>query len=194
MLIAIEGHALELQTWGDKSAMLQFVHGSDGGGLILGDDSEQELEFYSASVHFNYAAQTETSQETPITSWVIGLISEGHGVKPQLIALPDRTLVFGLNHEVIGIGLESRKIVFRHRFDTLFHALFYLSRYSTLIVRNEIGIVALDEIGQELWRYEKDVVTNCIIDESHLELHFMDTPPVVLDLKTGRVIDGVSEH
>ncbi len=36
--------------------------------------------------------------------------------------------------------------------------------------------------------------SNCIIEQSHLELHFMDTAPVVLDLKTGRVIDGVSEH
>lgn len=29
-----------------------------------------------------------------------------------------------------------------------------------LLVRNEIGVVALAEDGQELWRYEKDLVTD----------------------------------
>lgn len=65
-----------------------------------------------------------------------------------------------MNNKVIGISPENRDILFRHRFDTLFHALLYLGRYPMLVVRNEIGVVALAEDGQELWRYEKDLVTD----------------------------------
>jgi hypothetical protein len=161
MLVAIEEYAVEFQTWGDKSAMLQFVNGCDGGGLILGDDAEQELEFYSVMVYFDYGCKTPNLRDTALRSWCIGLISEGHGLKPQLLALPDQTLVFGLNHQVIGISSKSREILFSHRFDTLFQALFYLCRHQMLVVRNEIGVVALAEDGHELWRFEKDLVTDC---------------------------------
>lgn len=195
MLVAIEEHALEFHTWSDKSAMLQFVNRVDGKGLILGEDAEQELEFYSVMVYFDYACKIPNLRNTALKSWCIGLISEGHGLKPQLLSLPNRTLVCGLNHQVIGISPESREIVFRHRFDTLFHAVFYLSRYPMLIVRNEIGVVALAEDGHELWRFEKDLVTDCILNEPHIELHFLDTAPVVLDLSTGQAIgDAGSEH
>lgn len=194
MLVVIEEHALEFQTWGDKSSMLQFVSRCDGGGLILGDDAEQELEFYSVMVYVDYGCKTPNSRDTALNSWCIGLISEGHGLKPQLLAMPNRTLVFGLNHQVIGISPESRDILFRHRFDTLFHALFYSRRYPMLVVRNEIGVVALAEDGHELWRFEKDLVTDCILSDSHIELHFLDTAPVVLDLSTGHAVgDGASE-
>lgn len=194
MLVAIEEHALELQSWNDKSSMLQVVNCCDGGAVILGEDSEQELEFYSVIVHFNYAAQIHSSRYHGISSWGIGLISEGHGLKPQLIALPNRTLVFGLNHEVLGLSPDSRSIIFRHGFDTLFHALLYLSTQRILVVRNEIGIIVLDEYGKELWRFEKDIVTNCSIEEWRIELHFLDTAPIVLDLLTGRVVDRCAEQ
>jgi hypothetical protein len=187
MLLAVDAHALETRSWGDKSALLKFVDSCDGGALILGEDAAQEVEFYSAIVHFNYAAQVQhPSPQATIRSWGIALISEGHGLKPQLLVMPNRTLVFGLNHDVFGISTEGRCQLFRHSFDSLFHAFLYLAKDRILLVRNEIGVVALAQNGDELWRFEKDVVTSFSVRDSEIVLGFMDTESVVLEISTGQ--------
>lgn len=186
MLIAIQENALEIQKWNDKSALSKFVSCLDGGGLILGDDAAQEDEFYSAVVHYNYAGQIKDKpSEDSVGSWGIGIISEGHGLKPQLVVLKNGILVIGLNHQVIGISVDKRSQLFKQSFDSLFHAFLYLSSIGMLLVINEIGVIALDENGNKLWGFERDVITACSVRDSQINLGFMDSESVSLDLLTG---------
>jgi hypothetical protein len=57
----------------------------------------------------------------------------------------------------------------------------------TLLVFNEIGVVALAASGVELWRYEKDIITDCLINEGKLYMNFMDSPQVMLRLSSGAI-------
>ena len=191
MLLAINQHAVEVESWEDKSAMLSFLRKYDMPTMILGEDADQELEFFSAIVHVNYAARSQDSNgESSNTSWGIAVISEGQGVKPQLVGLPEDVLVFGLNHQIVGLSIVRRNEVFRYSFDSLFHAFLYSPKQQILIVRNEIGVVALTESGNELWRFDRDVITDCKIshDSSRIEMTFIDSTPVVLDLVTGQCL------
>jgi hypothetical protein len=190
MLFATQEHALETRQWEDKSALLKFVNCLDDRALILGDDAAQEDKFYSVVVHYNYAGQIKDEpSEDSVRSWGIGVISEGHGLKPELVVLKNGILVIGLNHEVVGVSVDNRSQLFKHSFDSLFHAFLYLFSDGILLVLNEIGVVALDENGNELWSFTKDVITAASVRHSQIDLHFMDSESVHLDLRTGRRAD-----
>lgn len=188
MLLSFSEHAIELYTWETKSDMLNHVAKCDGGAIVLGEDAEQESEFYGAVIRFNYSARVDIqAQETKPKCLGIAICSEGHGLKPNLLLLPDMTMVFGFNSEVVGISADSRQILFRLSFDTLFGSFLYLDELNTLLVFNEIGVVALTTNGIELWRYEKDVITDCLINEGKLYMNFMDSPQVILRLSSGAI-------
>jgi hypothetical protein len=191
MLLAINQHAVEVNSWEDKSALLSFLKKHKTPTIILGAEADQELEFFSAIVHVDYAARSPVRKgQSSNTSWGIAIISEGQGVKPQLVGLPGDLLVFGLNHQIVALSIVGGTEVFRYSFDSLFHAFIYSPKERILIVRNEIGVVALTESGNEMWRFDRDVITDCTIshETSWIELTFMDSAPVTLDLVTGHTI------
>jgi hypothetical protein len=168
--------------------MLNHITKCDSSTIVLGEDAEQELEFYSAIVHLNYTVRVdEQSQESSPDYLGIAICSEGHGLKPHLVLLPRQTLAVGFNREVVGISVSNKQILFRLRFDTLFRSFLYLDEMDTLLVFNEIGVVALAASGVELWRYEKDIITDCLINEGKLYMNFMDSPQVMLRLSSGAI-------
>jgi hypothetical protein len=186
MLVSFAEHIVEFHLWASKDDLLNHVKKCDGGMLILGTDAAQEAAFYSAVVHFNYAARCQSKLlKTLPRSWGIALISEGHGLKPHTLILDNKTLVFGLNQKVVGIIADARQILFHLSFDSLFRAFIHLEEFKILLVLNEIGVIAITEAGSELWRYEKDIMTDCLIEERVLLIEFMDSPSVRLNLLDG---------
>ena len=97
-------------------------------------------------------------------------------------------MIFGFNSEVVGISIEEKRQRFRIGLDGLFRAFIQLKEEKIILVSQEIGVVAMAEDGEELWRYSKDVVIDFRIEQSTVILTFMDSPSVSLDLSNGQVI------
>lgn len=47
-------HIVTLQKWETKQGMLDFLARCSAGSLVLGEEAEQEVEFFSATMHLNY--------------------------------------------------------------------------------------------------------------------------------------------
>jgi hypothetical protein len=190
MNLSFAESVVELRSWGSKSEMLDYLARCDGGSLLLGEDAEREEEFYSATVHLNRATAPAGGGEPGGKRFGVGVCSEGGGVSPHLLLLPEKQLlVFGLNAEVAGVSVAGRRLLFRTTFDHLpFRSFVHARRRGLILAFHEIGVVALTEEGEEVWRYDKDVITECVVDGDRLTMSFMDSPPVSLNLASGSVV------
>lgn len=191
MRLSFAGHIVEIQTWENKGDMMNFLANCNAESLVLGEDAEAEAGFYSASIHLNYSAKLHPSWDELIGSrFNVGICSEGRGLKPHLLMLSEKQLViFGLNSEVVGICVKNREVSFRTSLDySLFRSFVHLSQVEMILAFHEIGVVALTEDGKELWKYSEDVIIDSLVDGDTLQLSFMDSPPVSINVLSGSVI------
>lgn len=119
----------------------------------------------------------------------VGLHSEVIGSNPTLLWIPSKVVVFGFDCEVVGVRIDKGEICFRITFDTPFHSFLLLDEQQILLVFTEIGVIALEYTGCEVWRYEKDIINDCIIQSDILTLLFLDSPSMKIDLLTGKIVD-----
>jgi hypothetical protein len=152
--------------------MMNVLSKYEGGHLILGESAEQQTAFYLVTIHLGWNGRHRFG---------IGLCSEEYGLKPHLLLQPELSqLLLGFNHEVVAVGVKDRNIHFRILLDSLFHS--FLALEQCILIFHEIGVNALDNRGQAIWEYEADVIEDFEIIGNHLNLTFMDAPPVSLNL------------
>ena len=135
MQLAFQEHSISLQSWPDKNEMIESLATCEAGRLLLGENDEQEIEFYSAIVHLG---GDRTHQ------FGIGICSQGHGLIPCFLPQPEiSTLVFGFNSKIIGVHIPSGTIEFTLDLDSLFYSFLELHSQKMILVKHEIGVVAL---------------------------------------------------
>jgi len=174
MYLSCGKHYIEIQSLEGKSEMMNVLSKYEGGQLVLGEDAEQQTTFYIVTIHLGWDGRHRFG---------IGVCSEEYGLKPHLLLQPELSqLLLGFNHEVVAVGMENRNINFRILLDSLFHS--FLAFQSYILIFHEIGVNALDNRGKEIWEYEADVIENFEIIGNHLNLTFMDAPPVSLNLQS----------
>jgi hypothetical protein len=191
MNLSFAEHVIELRSWPSKRELIDFLAHCDAGSIMLGEDAGQESEFYSAVLHLNYSAiSLRRLNESGGRLLGIGICSENPSVKPNLLLLPERQmLIFGFNSEVVGVSVEDKEVYFRTVFDHLpFRSFIYLEQTRSILVFHEIGVAAITEEGQELWRFDKDVIVGCSMGNEMLHLDFMDSPSITLNTLTGAKI------
>lgn len=164
----------EHETRSHLEGMLQHCRHS----ILVGADAEYPTEFYSVKIRLGWS----------LDCVVIGICNEGHGVIPKLLLQPAvSTVILGFNREIIALRIPDLSTRFQIRTATIFRAFLPLEDRKVILAFDEIGVIALTENGHELWRYEKDVLQNYVIDGDTLKLSFMDAPRVVLDLSSGAI-------
>lgn len=177
MQVTFGNNTITLQVWETKSEMLSYLSKCEAGSLLLGEDADQEMHFYSATVRLGQAG---------VNCFGIGICSEGHGLTPHLLLQPDaEVMVFGFNQEVVGINVKERKINFKIPLVSLFYNFLTLNQRQLILVIHEIGVVAITEEGKEIWRYDKDIINDWVIEDDKLHLKFMDAPPVSIEISSG---------
>lgn len=182
MRVTFGSHNLEITSWETKREMLNFIEKCDAGSLLLGKEAEQEIEFYSVIIHLEWSG---------VHRFGIGICSEGHGLSPHLFLLPkSEILLFGLNKEVSAIDLNNREVYFRIKLDSLFRSFLPLSQESIILIFHEIGVIAISEEGDKLWKYERDIIANAYIKKDNLYLEFLDDSPVGLSLSSGGILEN----
>ncbi len=179
MCLSFGTHAVELKSWETKSEMLQFLAKCDSGSLLLGEDAEQEMQFLSALVSLEWSGMHHFG---------IGICSEGHGLSPHLLLLPNSDiLLFGFNNEVSAVSIKTREVAFRIKLDSLFYSFLYMRERGVILAVYEIGVMAITESGRKLWKYEKDIIMDAYVESDNLQLKFMDDPPVNLNISSGEL-------
>ncbi len=157
--------------------MIHFLSNCGDGNVLLGKDAEQISDFYAVKVDSDWEG---------LNSFGISIYSEGHGLEPHLLVQPERNkLIIGFNSEVIGIDTAERKVGFQIRLSSLFRFFSVLNKYGMILVFHEIGVIAVSETGQEIWRFDEDIIENCAIDNDSLSLTFMDAEPMTLNIFDG---------
>jgi len=76
-------------------------------------------------------------------------------------------------------------VEFQIRLNSLFRAFSFLKKYGIILVFHEIGVIAINENGQDIWSFDEDIIENCVIDNGSLSLTFLDADPVTLDIFHG---------
>jgi len=170
-------HSIQLNVWQTKHEMISFLRSLEVGYLILGENPEQEEAFYTVSVLLGPSQKDRFG---------VGICSQGHGLIPALLLQPESsTLMFGFNSDVVGIEIPYGTVSFRLGLDALFYSFLPVHKRNMVLVLHEIGAVALNQKGQMMWKFAKDVVTGAVIEEEFLYLTFMDSPPIRVHLSTG---------
>ncbi len=177
MYLAAGKHYIELHSWETATDLKRALSTCQAGCLILGEAAESPNAFYSLTIYLGWQG---------LPQFGIGLCAEEHGLKPYWLWQPTVSEVWlGFNREVVAIGLEDQQIHFRVLLDSWFHSFVRLDQYRNILVFHEIGLVALQDDGQELWRYTRDVIEEIDLQGDYLQLTFLDAPPVSLFLPTG---------
>jgi hypothetical protein len=183
MLVSTAEHTIRLNAWGTKRELAYTLGSCDAGSILLGDDIEEAREFYSAVVYSEWP-------KTSAGCFGIGICSGGHGVVPHLLLRGNTpVLAFGFNSEAVAINIEQRSKCSSIGLDSMFISFIHVRDEKIVLILHEIGVVAMNEDCQELWRYCRDVIVDFRIEPGRLALNFMDCAPVNLELANGRVID-----
>lgn len=112
----------------------------------------------------------------------VGLCVEG---EPQVHLVDAEHLLLGFGTEVLSLHVPDGAVVWHCSLGSPFREMLELESLDRLLVIHEFGAVCLSPEGEELWRYDKDLVEHFAIKRESLILRFQKAPGVRLDLLTG---------
>lgn len=165
---------------GSKQEFNNTLSNCEKGCILLGIDSQQEDKFAVVTIY------TGTKHTDKLG---IGLILEDHGLEPQILVLPfNKRLLIGYNALISCIDAEHGTKLFEIKLMSQFYSFIQLPN-SLVIGIFENGVIAFNENGTTSWKYESDIVTHYEVTEDALFLEFLDCEPVIMNLKSGEVIE-----
>lgn len=158
-----------------KSELIQALNKCNNGIILLGNDAQQENDYLIIKVYSGYKY---------LDILGIGVISEGHGIYPQTLLLPSsKKIIIGYNREITAVDCNNGKELFTFKLCSLFHSFIHLD--DKILAIYEIGVIAFNENGMQLWKYENEIITNYEIEDNYLKIEFIDDEPICLNLCDG---------
>jgi hypothetical protein len=192
ILYSLENRAFSCQEWANRAELYDFLE-SFGEKILLGEDSEFPDKYDSIKIYSNYATHVSTGDGGE-ESWAIGIISSQNSSAPGILHIPEsKELLLGFSDKVLNISLSSKCVTNETSLQGLpFNSFFYVADLKIILVFYEIGVLAIEPNGKEIWIYEKDVITSSSFSEKNrLFLEFMDSESVTLDVKNGSIIGNL---
>jgi hypothetical protein len=172
---------VDVRVWRTDAEMVKHVQLSKRH-AVLGNPSAENL-----VGSFDHQSDIE---EDPDASFAIGVLWTLGAFEPQLLILPldqDRLILVGFDTEIVGLLWHTLEARFRIEFGTYFRSMFYVKDLGILALE-EIGVSLISTSGQKLWSFTGDVITEARLNGSRaLQLSFMDSPSVTVDIATGLV-------
>jgi hypothetical protein len=147
---------------------------------ILGDDLDEPQEFRII------AAVDEARSEAQ----GIGLCMKCHGVAPLLILTQTADHIgVAFNEEVDFISLDFLAVTSRVRFDSLFMKFIPSPTDAFGFAVCEADVYVFSENGEVHWHQDMhDLVLDARIEREQITVVLMDSPPVHIDIQTGRLL------
>lgn len=180
MQLAFLDHYMTMEKCSSRQALLSLLDHCHGGKIILGEDTEAVTDYYLAIIALG---------PSNIQKLGIGVLSEGHGLKPNVLLLPQYSrLVFGFDKFIVGLDIPSGKIAFSSELDSLFFKFIEIPEKQIVIIQHEIGIKVHRYDGKLIWQYSKDIIVDLKLNIDAMIISFLDSQPIMLDIMTGREI------
>lgn len=176
MRIGIQDISVAPQKWQREGDLRRFLQ-RDSQAILVGEEVDNAKECYSLSV-------CREPQGEPLVT--IGLLCDGHGILPEALALADSDLLFvGANSCVTVVSWAHHAIVSHTNLGFLFRSFIPRTDAGMVLVTHEAGAAAFSTEGKLLWLFHRDIVEDLSLDESLLQMTFMDAEAVRLDIRTG---------
>lgn len=177
MILTFNEHCVSSRSWASPRELGEFLQASGGGSLLLGSEAESASEYHSLAIYPRGAVGGR---------FAVGVITQTPDLPPHLLLKPQRNLLLlGFNSEVVGIGLPERTVRFQHTCDWLFTHFLDAPAADVTLALYEVGLLALDADGRELWRKTTDILVDWKLDGDTVRLEQMEAGRLVLDLRTG---------
>lgn len=181
MYITLSNDFLQIVDVDGRNEMLNQLKKCSDGYVVLGDNSEQEKAFYLVKLF---------SQEGANKCFGIGIISEGHGLKPHLmINHLDKNIFLGFNKEVVVFDCVNKVILKRYETDSLFYSFVSLAKLNSVLIVHELGIIQTTMSGEKVWDYTCDIIHGFRVVNSLVELVFEDNSAIRLSLLNGEKVN-----
>jgi hypothetical protein len=191
LLLSFAQHAIESHKWESRDSLENSLADCDER-IMLGEEAAYPTAFYALKLYLDYAAQVSSANEGQTIG--IGIVADSGGLAPSFLPLVEKNeLLIGFNSEVVNISVEDKRITYSVTLDGLpFYSFYHLSSMDIILIFYELGVVAINPDGRELWQYNKDVVSSSKITGEQLFLEFLDAKPVTLNIKNGTIENRVA--
>jgi hypothetical protein len=180
MYLTFLDHLLEMRKYQTRQEITSALQACDSGSILLDEDVDYAQEFYGLIFHLGFSNNRKLG---------IGICNQDHGWLPSLLLRPETSTIFlGFNNKAVGIQLPEGSILFTYAVEGLFVRFIPIYHLDMLLIQDEIGIAVIDFYGHEKWCFYQDIVIDLQILENQIILKFLDAPPVMLDIFSGRRI------
>lgn len=178
MLVCIGEDALALKALNTMAEMQAEIQGCHAGHVILGGDNPDACRFSVAKIQRKYS---------PTDCIGIGVCSEDHGVGAVILPIAEAAVLFiGFDSNVAVIRYDEVTSVATFPLPFLFHAFLDVRHGSRVLAVHELGIIAFETGGKQVWAYDAhDVITTYVRDHESLKVKLADGSNFCLDLIDG---------
>ena len=177
MLVTFNDKYFELTSCDSKRDLIEILNQCSEGNLLLGENDEQEENFFAIQVH--------SGKEDK--KFGIGVVSEGYGLIPSILAIPTNSSLFiGFNSEFVIIDCGSKSIRYSTKLGSLFFQFIHFPQHKIVMVLHELGLLAISEEGKEIWEYDAhDIIQDYQIEGNLINLELMDNPSARISILNG---------
>jgi len=177
MRIGIQNISIAPQKWQSERDLKGFLE-RDRQAILVGAEAENPKEYYSISV-------SDEPQGKLVAT--VGLLCDGHGILPEVLAVPDSGLLFvGANSGVTVVSWKHRAIITDTDLGFLFRSFIPGVAEGMILAAHETGAAAFSTDGKLSWQFHRDIVEELCLDGFYLQMTFMDADAVRVDIRTGR--------
>lgn len=147
---------------------------SEDRGCVVGDQLERTTEYLGLLV-----------QSGPSAFLRVGVVSEGHGLRPAVYLRRDCVLV-GFGACVKQLTLPALTEAASVSLLSLFYEFLADGVVDNVCVLCETAVVCLNPKCEVVWRVDTDIIVDWRRKANNLHLTLFDGPPLEVDLQTGQ--------
>lgn len=155
--------SVSLESWETKSLLLNHIS-QNSPSVVVGTATEAPRAYYSCSV------------EGANGLLLIGVVVNQSKV-PSVLCLPtSQRVVIGYDQSFALVDCRSATLLGTTLLDGVFFEFCQDRERGLVLVLHELGVVAISELGEELWRYTTcDILEDWKLVDSRIVLTVMDT-------------------
>jgi hypothetical protein len=174
--ITLASNYFAIKSYETKSEMSSYLNFCDLGSILLGEDAQQSIHFYTLTIY-------EGSSDN---RFGVGVISDSTGSVPHVLALPsNKEILIGFNKRIAVVDFAKRIVKYQFCLDSSFFRFIHLK--NIVLVFHEIGVIALNESCNEIWRYDGDIIEDYEIENEDITLRMMDNQTVKITVSSGDI-------
>jgi hypothetical protein len=143
-------------------SMAELIEGlKQSKSILLGKKAQQRKEFILLSIK-NSNADAELLK--------IGVVCEGHGLKPQYMIKDSDEVIVGFNKEICLVSITSPNNALRKEFSSLFYEFKIIKDHNIVLVICETEVFCLNSELETIWSLCCDLIVDYEITDQYVKV------------------------